>query len=254
MKPRIHNLGFTLVELLVVLALIALMVALLLPALGRAREAGRQAKCLSNLRQMANATHAYLVDHAGAFPPAQYGDVNDPATPMYGWDFIHLPDGTTRPGTLWSGGGANEIQQCPSMAGQSNWGSDPYTGYNYNTSYLGGPTELWSNTPPDTANLAAVRSPSECAVFGDGEIVGGGANKFMRAPFKGPLDTDFFGNGNQVGGTQGYRHLGATNASFVDAHAEPFSTPHHETHPEALFSLTPDVGFLSPDNALYDLE
>src|SRR5437016_10130959 len=68
--------GFTLVELLVVLGAIALLMALLLPALVKAREAGRRAKCLSNMRQTGQALMNYLVVNHNR-PPVQYEPVQD---------------------------------------------------------------------------------------------------------------------------------------------------------------------------------
>jgi len=55
--------GFTLIELLVVIAVIALLMAILLPALQRAREQGRAAACLSNLKQIGLAMYMYAEDH-----------------------------------------------------------------------------------------------------------------------------------------------------------------------------------------------
>ena len=60
--------GFTLIELLVVISIIALLIALLLPALRTAREAGRVAKCLSNLRQHGQILQSYILDNDGKVP------------------------------------------------------------------------------------------------------------------------------------------------------------------------------------------
>src|SRR5687768_9679296 len=62
------NRGFTLVELLVVIGIIALLVSMLLPALGRAKEQARRAACLSNLRQMGQALHMYANANKGHMP------------------------------------------------------------------------------------------------------------------------------------------------------------------------------------------
>jgi prepilin-type N-terminal cleavage/methylation domain-containing protein len=60
--------AFTLIELLVVIGIIALLVAILLPALTRAREQARRAICGSNLRNLGQASMMFAVDHKGLFP------------------------------------------------------------------------------------------------------------------------------------------------------------------------------------------
>ncbi|HAI10772.1 MAG TPA: hypothetical protein DCM28_03650 [Phycisphaerales bacterium] len=63
-----HRQGFTLIELLVVISIVSLLISILLPALKSAREAGRAALCLSNLRQLSTATVVYTNDYNGTLP------------------------------------------------------------------------------------------------------------------------------------------------------------------------------------------
>src|SRR5438270_3488791 len=62
--------AFTLVELLVVIGIIALLISILLPALGKARESGNQVKCMANQRQILQGMLLHANDHKGYMPMA----------------------------------------------------------------------------------------------------------------------------------------------------------------------------------------
>ncbi|MDB5297113.1 MAG: xcpT 9 [Phycisphaerales bacterium] len=158
--------GFTLVELIVAIGIIALLIAILMPALSRAREAAKRAVCASNLRQLGLAARAFANDHKGRFPMS-YGTGTPPAAsqtaigdmarqPLLVNRFEWLADddvdrasvGWRRYGTPWSQwqryGASPGVWRCPSslydqrlyngadgIPADPEWGEIAWTDYAY---------------------------------------------------------------------------------------------------------------------------
>src|SRR5205085_2886031 len=95
--------AFSLVELLVVIGIIALLMGLLLPTLGRARQQAARISCLSNLRQMAMAAQHYVSANHGVFPASHYVVNNGPVTSTFDWDWCYVTGQAPTPGLLWLG-------------------------------------------------------------------------------------------------------------------------------------------------------
>jgi prepilin-type N-terminal cleavage/methylation domain-containing protein/prepilin-type processing-associated H-X9-DG protein len=240
--------AFTLIELLVVIAIIGILAALILPALARSKQTAKRINCISNLRQMCVAAQVYVDENSSSYPIAYYRATENGVDHFYSWDLTTVmgPTNSVIPGLLWQTQGGMKIQQCPSFAGNANWYSDPYTGYNYNTSYIGHGEQ---ESIPEPVKVAAVRRPAGTVLFGDGQYVHG-ANKYMRAPWSNPGDAGFTPRWT---GTQGFRHNKRSNAAFCDGHAESLRERFTDNKDGAT-KVAAGTGFLSADNSIYDLE
>lgn len=161
--------GFTLIEVLVVVAVMALLIAILLPSLERARQQARNTVCMSNLKQFAAAFMFYGQDHRLQPPPNRLRAY--PGAPVYGtpplyqdsdwWYYRHMvaryipPDKLTGTNSALFG-----VFGCP---------ADPKTaGRSYSMNVFAGNFAL---DPP--ANTATPYGPAEMTPFNPFQIKGG---------------------------------------------------------------------------------
>jgi prepilin-type processing-associated H-X9-DG protein len=130
--------AFTLVELLVVIGIIALLVAILLPVLGRVRRSAQATACLSNLRQMGIAFVAYTNESRGVPPPGWFATSDQPGYQQRGW-FMDPPTSSNAGAystyfmAKWLGN-SKKIHVCPTASeltdpGAARCAGTPSTGW-----------------------------------------------------------------------------------------------------------------------------
>jgi prepilin-type N-terminal cleavage/methylation domain-containing protein/prepilin-type processing-associated H-X9-DG protein len=96
MKRLAKTKGFTLVELLVVIGIIALLISILLPSLNRARETANRVKCASNLRQIGQAILLYTNENRGIYPRTCFSAGS--AVPLIPYDQGYINSGASAAG------------------------------------------------------------------------------------------------------------------------------------------------------------
>lgn len=202
--------GFTLIELLVVIAIIAILAAMLLPAFSQAREEARDARCISNLKQLGVIGFMYMQDYEDYFPG---GDFFFPQVPSW-------VDCLMNAGYL-PGGEKNELLHCPSHQG---YAPDPYhlsygqnkclgcykldeTAYYF---YLPPRTGLWRDHSP-YVKYGEVKRPSEKIWIADNDHSGDQYGYYVLVPGKNPK---YFFSEESLG----TRHNGGAKILWCDGH------------------------------------
>ncbi len=139
-----HGHGFTLLEILVVISIIAILASMLLPAIGAVREAARTTNCLSNVRQIGMATVAYATDNESQLPYRPEDPSQSIYIPCLGHDgapleyFIAEALGSARTG--WFTSSKNKVFNCP---------SSPYKKI---ISIWGGTKDIWATASGAAGN------------------------------------------------------------------------------------------------------
>ncbi|BCM88382.1 hypothetical protein IAD21_00213 [Abditibacteriota bacterium] len=227
--------AFTLIEVLVVVAIIAILAAILFPVFARARENARRSTCQSNLRQIALGIAQYVQDYDEKFPLGVVNRTLLPTTGTYAWgDAVQ-----TYIKSL-------QVYQCPSEPIPAD--PDPRVGFNntisgymdygYNASFwarrgtFNAAGDCYDGQPllRPTVSLADLEHPSLTVLVADGS---------STASYNGTGDSIAPGFVLLVSGGYAYprRHLNGSNFAFTDGHVKWYRDQDRVAYSTAVYSV-----------------
>jgi len=268
--------GFTLVELLVVVGILALLMGILLPILGRARQQAQLTVCASNIRQLALANLLYATDNDSSYVLAAadiFNDLGDGQGGRFRWhgtrDLANQPFDPSRGPLAPYLGVSGQIKSCPlfnpaiGVASGNNF-ENGCGGYGYNEVYIGGRSDLYGYSPQAAATSAKIAEISTAAskvMFTDAGMaqpLGAGVvvteYSFCEPPYiqesAGAPSTDM------AWPSIHFRHQGRANVAWADGHV----TAETLVFSNGSYGLTTaqvqaaGIGWFGPDsNALFQV-
>jgi prepilin-type N-terminal cleavage/methylation domain-containing protein/prepilin-type processing-associated H-X9-DG protein len=265
--------AFTLIELLVVISIIALLTAILMPALAAARSGTKALVCKSNLRQLLIASIGYGTEHDGFYVPAASdmwdnaglhrwhgvrAALDEPFDPLKGPLAGYLADGT--------------VKECPAKVNfvkGRDWNTNfeqGCGGYGYNMTYIGSRVwqsgtngvQTWKDAYAKTTRMTEIAAPGQTLMFADTAMSNDGAS-FIEYSFAEPPFTVY--NGRPVTSfymspSIHFRHRNHANTGWADGHIGPRQMAKcDQENVYSVGSAEMQLGWFEPmDNTLFDLE
>ena len=255
--------AFTLVELLVVMAVIALLLGILIPALGAARSQGKAIVCKNNLQQLVLANSGYAIENDGCYVLAapdiwttnnqRWHGVRADWDSPFDWHKSPLV-------SYFSGGG---VKECPQMVNfrkgePSDFDyEDGCGGYGYNMTYIG--SRIWERNAAE--NCKRPTKNTEIAVSGQTVMFAdcamarkdGGSVYFIEYSFAEPP----FNGLDYAWPSIHFRHRGKANVGWADGHisSEKMTKFSVLIDNSRINSADVMLGWFGPiDNSLFDLK
>lgn len=218
---------FTLIELLITIAIIVILAGMLLPALNQARDKTRAISCVNNLKQIGIIMHMYADVSNEFFPFAETYDT--PYSSQRKWPrslatsgFVkQCPDGNYESEYGWDGRYPLGIWRCPVIS--CTLKETTYkTHYGMNSAFI--PNGNWLLRRSTFPNLpgGTVRKPSEFFLMTDNDGV---SNAAEFDPTVYPSETPKISNPSSTKKAIGYRHGGSANVLYVDGHSGNYLYP-----------------------------